>query len=190
MLTGLLRPATALPGVLQHYCSLLHEKALASHASGSSIGPALETFQARLQPASGAAAKVESSRRTRRRHIRTRSCTARWSCFRTSIFSPNAAVARLVVPEMRAVFDSHLRLAWKSGEAQRVCGGGKYARAECDPQVSLVSWFCFRSSAAFAIDCYIETNLLTITTIHTLMTSTHAFTTTNTTGAQAHGVGR
>ncbi|KAL5378099.1 hypothetical protein DPSP01_009383 [Paraphaeosphaeria sporulosa] len=56
--TGLLRPATAFRGGVQSYCGLLHGKALASRASARSIGPALETFQARLQAASGAAAKA------------------------------------------------------------------------------------------------------------------------------------
>jgi hypothetical protein len=155
MFTGLLRPATAPRGALQHYCGLL--QSTAQEGAGFPCmrpfnWPSPRNVSGRLQAAGGAAAKVESSRRTRRRHIRPRSCTARWSCFRTSIFSPNPAAARLAVPEMAAVVDSHLRLTWKSGEAQTVCGGGKYARAECDPQAPLVSWFCSRSSPTLPID--------------------------------------
>lgn len=76
---------------LAGYCGLLHGKAPASSECRLPIGAAFQTFQGGLQAASGPAPKVESSRRTRRRHIRTRSCTARWSCFPTAILCPHPA---------------------------------------------------------------------------------------------------
>ena len=97
----------------------------------------------RLQATGGARPKVESSRRTRRRHIRTRSCTARWSCFRTSILWLDPAVGRLGVPDTAKFFDSHLHFTWKSGEAMRKCADGKYARRGWGPQVSRGSLHLF-----------------------------------------------
>lgn len=88
----------------------------------------------RLQAGRGALGKIESSRRTRRGHIRTRSCTARWSCFRTAILRLDSAVGILGCP-MRPKSLTHTCISrgrvgklWESSQAVNGRGGNGVLR--------------------------------------------------------------
>jgi hypothetical protein len=84
-------PAEPSHGFSRRRAGLLHpparERLTLPSMSSSDRPPPWKRFKAAapLLPCS------QSSRRTRRRHIRTRSCTARWSCFSPSILCPNPA---------------------------------------------------------------------------------------------------
>ena len=132
--TDLCCPATLSEGGVQRYHGLMHGQPLARPASSLSIGSARETFHSRLQAWGGAAAMAESSRRTRRIHIRTRSCTARWSCFPTSIHRPDPAVGRLALPDMPVALTHTCISRGRVGKPVRRCGDGKYGRTECRPE--------------------------------------------------------
>jgi len=114
--------------------------------AGSRLASTRETFQARLQAPAPLSPEVKSSRRTRRRHIRTRSRTAIWSCFRSAIIPPHPEVGTQALPNTEDMFDSHLHRTCTSGELRQAAHRPKYAHEECRPEVSAVSSICLPCS--------------------------------------------
>lgn len=149
LLTGLLRPATLLTRIPQRYCSPPRSSARRcmgtpafSANSDSRFARVYVRFSPGFQAPGGACQRVKSSRRTRRRHIRTRSAPRDGRVFAHQYFARKQHKAQLSRP------------TWPSSLTHTCVSRAKVGMRRPRPstvnahavlRVSFVSCYCFRN---------------------------------------------